>query len=374
MYFQLGNFPIALFYAFCVSLVTSIVLIFLAYKLPLGRDSSFGVQKFHEGNTSRLGGIGIVLGIVFYFTHDKCTHLNLFNFSWILFLSSLPVFLGGLIEDLTHSVAPISRLLLAFLSANFFWFIAQIGVERTDVLPIDWLIHWPVVAYFLTLLVIAGFTHAINIIDGFNGLASSQVILMLIFLALLSYASNEESLFLYCCVLITTTLGFLFLNWPFGKIFLGDSGAYFLGVNVVFIGLTLVHRIPKLSPFAPIMFGIYPLVETLLSIYRRVWLRGVSMSSPDALHLHSLIYQRILKKRFKASLIDPNVLNSRVSLYFLGVMVFFDLLTLIFCENTPFLLLLFGLFVILYFLIFKSLIKFKTHYFFNFFRHLRGGF
>ena len=364
MVFQVGTFPL-LIDAFCVSLVTSIVSIILAYKLHLGRDFSVGVRKFHKGNTSRLGGIGIVLGVTFYLTHDSSTHLNLFNFSWILFLSSLPVFLGGLLEDLTHSVSPIIRLALAFISANCFWFLTHIGVERTDVLPIDWLIQQPIIAYLFTMLVIAGFTHAINIIDGFNGLASSQVMLMLIFFALLSYVSNEQSLFLYCCLLISATLGFLILNWPFGKIFLGDSGAYFIGVNVVFIGLTLVHRLPKLSPFAPIMFGLYPLVEALFSIYRRVWLRGVSMNTPDALHLHSLIYQRILKKSPQASLINPNLLNSGVSLYFLGVMVFFDVMSFVFCENTTVLFLLFGLFVILYFLIFKSLIKFKIHYFFN---------
>ena len=368
---QAVSFPL-LIDAFCVSLVTSIILIILAYKLPLGRDFNVGVRKFHKGNTSRLGGIGIVLGVTFYLTHDSSTHLNLFNFSWILFLSSLPIFLGGLLEDLTHSVSPTIRLALAFISANCFWFLTHIGVERTDILPIDWLIHWPIIAYFFTLLVIAGFTHAINIIDGFNGLASSQVILILIFFALLSYASNEQSLFLYCCLLILTTLGFFFLNWPFGKIFMGDSGAYFLGVNVVFIGLTLVHRLPKMSPFAPIMFGIYPLVETLFSIYRRVLLRGISMNTPDALHLHSLIYKRILKTKPKSSLINSNLLNSRVSLYFLVTMVCFDLLTFMFSENTPVLFLLFGLFLILYFLIFKSLIKFKMHYFFQFFKVLKN--
>jgi UDP-N-acetylmuramyl pentapeptide phosphotransferase/UDP-N-acetylglucosamine-1-phosphate transferase len=368
MYFQEESLQL-LIDAFCISIFTSFLLITLAYKFALGRDFSFGVRKFHKGNTSRLGGVGIVLGIVFYLTHDSSSQINLQNYNWILFLSSLPIFFGGFLDDLTNAIPPIARLTLAFISASIFWFLTKIGVERTDVMPVDWLIQWPIFAYLVSLLVIAGFTHAINIIDGFNGLASSQVILILFFLALLSYTYNDQSLFLYSSLLIITTLGFLLLNWPFGKIFLGDSGAYFLGVNVVFIGLTLVHRFPRLSPFAPIIFGIYPLVETLFSIYRRVCLRGVSMNTPDALHMHSLIYQRILKKSSKAYLTDPTLLNSRVSVYFFVVMMFFDFLGFIFSENTNVLFLLFGVFVILYFLMFKSLVSFKMHHIFQFFKY-----
>ena len=64
-------------------------------------------------------------------------------------------------------------------------------------------------------------------------------------------------------------LGFFVWNFPAGLIFLGDGGAYFLGFYVAELAILLLHRNPAVSPMFPLLLCIYPVFETLFSIYRR---------------------------------------------------------------------------------------------------------
>jgi UDP-N-acetylmuramyl pentapeptide phosphotransferase/UDP-N-acetylglucosamine-1-phosphate transferase len=90
-------------------------------------------------------------------------------------------------------------------------------------------------------------------------------------------------------------LGFFIWNFPAGLIFLGDGGAYFLGFYLAELAILLLHRNPTVSPMFPLLLCIYPVFETLFSIYRRKWLRGRPAAMPDGAHLHSLIYRRFMR-------------------------------------------------------------------------------
>ena len=268
--------------------------IFLNHSLNIGQDKSVGVQKFHIAPTSRLGGLALFCGLIagdILMRNYKIQGLHLFE---TLLISALPIFLGGLVEDLTHRVPAFIRLILAVLSATLAWFLLDLGVHKTDVFFIDFFLQWPFISFLTTLLVVAGFSHSINIIDGFNGLASGQILVMLGFLAYLNFTYSEVDLFFISLLLASVLIAFFIWNWPLGKIFLGDSGAYLMGFFVVCLGLLLLQRRPEISPFAPIMIGLAPLIEALFSIYRRALIKKQSISKPDALHLHSLIYRRIV--------------------------------------------------------------------------------
>ena len=341
---------------FLVCLVLTGLIATMSRKVFIGLDKESGVQKFHTSPTSRLGGLGIFLGlIVGLVTHFNFDTSSGHTFALIL-LSSMPVFLGGLLEDLTHKVPAQARLVLAIFSASCFFFLMGFGVERTDVFFVDWLLQWPIIVYLTSMLVIAGFTHSVNLIDGFNGLASGQILLMLGSLAYISYQFGQEDLFVYSLLLSVLTLGFFCWNWPFGKIFLGDGGSYLLGFNVVIIGLSLVHRVPQLSPFAPILIGIYPLIETLFSIYRRVFISRVSMNRPDSLHLHSLLFRRKLLKNIKFS--NQTFTNSTVAVCFFIPIFIFDVICLRLLSDSNSLFFLFFFFIFCYSFIFRKLIKF----------------
>jgi hypothetical protein len=89
-------------------------------------------------------------------------------------------------------------------------------------------------------------------------------------------------------------LGFFVWNFPAGLIFLGDGGAYFLGFWSPNSILLLVRN-PEVSPLFPLLVCIYPVFETLFSIYRRRSCAPCRRSMPDGIHLHSLIYRRVMR-------------------------------------------------------------------------------
>ena len=111
--------------------------------------------------------------------------------------------------------------------------------------------------------------HAINIIDGLNGLASGTCIIILTSIAILSGMSGDGDIKLVALLVLAPTLGFFLLNFPRGLIFLGDGGAYFLGMTVAFVAINLPTRNPEISSFASLLIVSYPIYETMRSYVRR---------------------------------------------------------------------------------------------------------
>lgn len=333
--------------------------------MGIGVDKSTGVQKFHLNATSRLGGIALMIGLTctMLCVSDNSSTTHLFN---QFILASAPVFLAGTLEDVTHKINPSVRLTLALVSSSLAYLLLDVKVVRTDVWLIDWLLQWPVFIYLFTILVISGFTHAINIIDGFNGLASGQILLMLVFLSYLNYTTQQLDLLLVSMSLLCITLGFFVWNWPLGKIFLGDGGAYLLGFMVVCLGLLLVSRCPQVSPFTPILLGTYPLIEAIFSMYRRRFIRGHSVTKPDAIHLHSLIFRRVFKGNLDTTS-NPQLNNSKVAFVFWFSTLVFGILTCLFYKETGRLLILFSIYILLYIDLFVRLVRFKSPRFIFFF-------
>lgn len=334
----------------------------------VGRDLNTGVQKFHVNPTSRLGGLGIMAGylaalvVIFVVRRSQSSDLTPEISLWYgLALASLPVFVGGLYEDLTHKVDPTVRLLLSLLSAAMVYWGLGIGVFRTDVWLVDSVLQLPTATFFVTLLVVAGFTHSINIVDGFHGLASGYVMIMLFGLMALAWLCQDSVVLYLGGVLLLSTLGFFVLNWPCGKIFLGDAGAYLLGFWVVELGLILVNRNPQISPMAPVVVGIFPLVETLFSMYRRKFVRQHPINHPDGLHLHTLIYKRLLASVAKQKTPEEvNQANAQVAPYFWVPGAIFALLAVAFMENTSAQLMLMLAYFGLYRWLYVRLVSLKT--------------
>jgi UDP-N-acetylmuramyl pentapeptide phosphotransferase/UDP-N-acetylglucosamine-1-phosphate transferase len=90
-------------------------------------------------------------------------------------------------------------------------------------------------------------------------------------------------------------LGFFLWNFPGGHIFLGDGGAYLIGFMLGELAVLLTMRHVDVSAWYPVLMFIYPIFETLFSIYRKQFLRGISPGIPDGIHLHMLIYKRLMR-------------------------------------------------------------------------------
>jgi UDP-N-acetylmuramyl pentapeptide phosphotransferase/UDP-N-acetylglucosamine-1-phosphate transferase len=276
-------------------------------------------------------------------------------------LAFSPIIIAGLIEDLTHKVKPRTRLLLASISALATLIVTQAYIVRTDIVLIDALLKIPGLSLILTVLVIVGFLNSINIIDGFNGVASGSSLIMAVTICVIAYIV-EDFLVIRLSVLISVPIiGFMLWNWPFGKIFLGDCGAYLIGIWIVVLGILLQFRSSNISPLAPVLIGAYPMIETLFTIYRRKFLRGRPVSRPDALHLHTLIYRRLIRKsELMANSRKVIISNSKVAVYIWLFIITDCMLSVLFFENTNALLFFILLNIIIYIRIYSIIIKFKT--------------
>ena len=153
----------------------------------------------------------------------------------------------------------------------------------------------PLVAIAFTAFAIAGLAHAINIIDGFHGLATGSGIIMLVAFAAVSVSAGDHDMASFCFIVASVLLGFLLVNFPFGYIFLGDGGAYFLGFVLASVAVMVPMRNSDISPWISMVILAYPLLETGFSVIRKIR-RGNSPVQPDRLHLHMLVYRRLRRR------------------------------------------------------------------------------
>ena len=203
---------------FVVTVIATWLICRLSKVLSIGHDSAQGVQKFHVNPTSRLGGVAILLGLaVSGMAVSGIADFQYYSF-WFL-LAVIPVWLAGLTEDLTRRVGPTLRLVMATLSAAWLFGTLGVSVNRTDVWPIDLLLSIPGAPLCVTLLVVAGFTHSMNIVDGFHGLACGLAIIALSGLAFMAYKVGDTLLLQMCLTSLAVLLGFFVINWPSGAIF-----------------------------------------------------------------------------------------------------------------------------------------------------------
>ena len=254
-------------------------------------------QKFHERAVPRVGGAALFVGLAvggawFGMGGDG----GLYMAKWAG-LAALPVFLGGFVEDLTKRVTARDRLLLSFLSAAIVYY--ELGVQVTR-LGSPWfdqnILTYPGVSLVLSLVMIGGVAHSTNLIDGFHGLLGGFAVFVLLFFSIVAHNLNDYSLFMYCVIFGGALLGVLVFNFPLGRIFLGDGGAYLVGFLLALFSVLLVKNSSMVSPWYPLTMLIYPVFETLFSIVRKTMRSNSSAIEPDQFHLHMLIHQSLYKK------------------------------------------------------------------------------
>ncbi|HOM15607.1 MAG TPA: glycosyltransferase [Rubrivivax sp.] len=287
---------IALLVAFAVSLGATLLVVRSAklHGRVLDHDVS-GPQKFHVHPVPRIGGVAIFAGLLAAQVALLVVQRDAGASGLLLLACGGVAFVAGLAEDLTKRVSPGRRLLATAVSAALAAWVLGSLITRTDIPGLDWVVSFGAGALLLTVFAVAGIANSVNIIDGFNGLASMCVVIMLAALAYVGFQVGDEVVGALALAGIGAVLGFFVWNFPRGAIFLGDGGAYFLGFYVAEVALLLLARNARVSPLFPLLVVFYPVFETLFSIYRRRFLRAVPPSMPDGIHLHSLIYRRVVR-------------------------------------------------------------------------------
>jgi UDP-GlcNAc:undecaprenyl-phosphate/decaprenyl-phosphate GlcNAc-1-phosphate transferase len=326
-------------------------------------------QRFHKGHVPRVGGLAIASGCVVAwcvgavsYQLDQPTNVPIHWYSillWVLVL--LPTVLAGIFEDHTLRIGVRWRLGASALSGALGCGLMGLSVQRLGMPGIDsgWqMLPWLGVA--LAFVAIAGLPHAFNIIDGYNGLAGIVAVLVCGAIAHVALQLGDRNLAAMLVAVIGATLGFLFWNYPRGLIFAGDGGAYLWGGVIAIACITLVQRHPSVSPWFAMLLLIYPVWETLFSMYRK-WVRGVSPGVADSLHFHQLVYKRIVRGVFHDNETRRMLMrNNRTSPYLWAFTALTVVPAVLFWNNTVALMLFCALFVVTYITAYLMIVRFKV--------------
>ena len=321
-----------------------------------------GPQKFHEQPVPRIGGLGIVGGIAAGAVLLAWQQPEVGRMAALLLLCALPAFVAGLAEDLTKNVSPARRLLFTAISAALGVWLLGAVITYTAIPGVDWLVAFPLGAALVTIVAVTGVANAVNIIDGFNGLASMCGVLMLACLGYVGFQVDDALVVMLAVAGVGAVLGFFVWNFPLGLIFLGDGGAYFLGFYVAEVAILLVARNAEVSPLFPLLVCIYPIFETLFSIYRKKFLRKMSPGVPDGVHLHMLVYKRIMRWAVgrngrRRSL---RMRNSMTSPYLWVMCMLAGVPAVLFWDNTAVLAVFLALFGLTYVGLYWRIVRFRT--------------
>lgn len=322
-------------------------------------DRPDSVQAVHVHWAPRVGGIPLILIMLSGFALWKGMPER--ESALLMVACALPAFLAGLIEDLGHGVGPKLRLWATFMSAALAWLVIDGQLSKVGLPGLDWVLaNVTLIAFAFTVFAVGGVAHSINIIDGFNGLSACYCMIAFVAYYIVARQVGDPLIqgisLMYCGAL----LGFLLWNYPFGRIFLGDGGAYFLGFSLAEASVLLVSRNPEVSPWFCFLVMAYPIWDTLFSYYRREVVRGTAWSEADALHLHHLIYRRLVKPYAPEHNPGTVVPNSITSLYLWGLSLLTALPAVLFWKHTMLLLASTLVFVVTYGLLYRRLVRFRA--------------
>ncbi len=345
-----------------VALVTVVFLVRLSERFALSVDhQTTGPQKFHTRPVPRIGGVAVMAAVLAGAVTAQLLGMSSSVQIWILIAASLPAFASGLVEDLTKNVSPRRRLFFTAVSAILAVWWLDAWMIRTAIPGMDALMPWIPFAMGLTVFVVTGVTNAINIIDGFNGLAAMCVLMMVLAVAYVAFQVNDTFVFTAALIMVGAILGFFVWNFPAGLIFLGDGGAYFLGFMLAELCVLLLHRNPQVSPIFALLLIAYPVFETLFSIYRKKWLRGMSPGVPDGVHLHMLVYKRLMRLMIGTTSDRRETARNSMTSPYLWVLCLMSVIpAVLWWNNTIVLTCFLVVFMVSYVFLYWRIVRFKT--------------
>jgi UDP-GlcNAc:undecaprenyl-phosphate/decaprenyl-phosphate GlcNAc-1-phosphate transferase len=350
------------FLALVVSLAVSILLVrFPKWHLRFSKDDLSKPQAFHAHQVSRVGGLAVAAGMLAgggVATYEGRLTVPLASG---LALVALLAFASGFVEDLTKRVRPLARLAFTAAAGVAALWVLGVTVPRLD---LPWFESWwqslPWLGACVAVLAVAGLPHALNLIDGYNGLMAMVAVMTLCAIGYVAYLAGDRELMLLCGIGVGTVVGFLVLNYPRGLIFAGDGGAYLIGAYIATLSILLIQRHQTVSPWFALLVVAYPVCETGFSIYRKL-VRGHSPGMADALHIHQLIYRRVVTRALgKPTARELLRRNSATSPY-LWAMAFATVLpAMLFFDSTPILLVCLVTFFTAYVWLYVRLVRFRT--------------
>ncbi|AKZ49794.1 TPA: undecaprenyl/decaprenyl-phosphate alpha-N-acetylglucosaminyl 1-phosphate transferase [Streptococcus pyogenes] len=211
-------------------------------------------------------------------------------FSYILpvVIGATVITLTGFLDDL-YELSPKLKMFGILIGAVIVWAFTDFKFDSFKI-PFGGplLVFGPFLTLFLTVLWIVSITNAINLIDGLDGLVSGVSIISLVTMAIVSYfflPQKDFFLTLTILVLISAIAGFFPYNYHPAMIYLGDTGALFIGFMIGVLSLQGLKNSTAVAVVTPVIILGVPIMDTIVAIIRRS-LSGQKFYEPDKMHLH----------------------------------------------------------------------------------------
>ncbi|MFP7297241.1 glycosyltransferase family 4 protein [Neobacillus niacini] len=262
---------------FMISLLITPLVKKLAYKIRATDKPN--KRKVHQTLMPRLGGLAIYLaflaGVILLQPENP--------YGASIIIGSGIIVLSGILDDIYELSARIKLLAQVAAAAVI---VLYGGLQITFInLPFGGLFEFGFLSIPFTFLWIIGITNAINLIDGLDGLAAGVSSIALVAISGMAFIMGNLYVVTIGSILLVSTIGFLYHNFYPAKIFMGDTGALFLGFMISVLSLLGFKNITFVSFIVPIIILGVPISDTIFAILRRI-INKQPLSSPDKSHLH----------------------------------------------------------------------------------------
>ena len=277
-------------------------------------------QAFHKSAIGRTGGLAGVISLnIFFIIYYLIFSKILFEY---LFLCNL-MFLIGFLDDLKIKISPSKRLalMIIFLIASIYFI--PIKILNIDIQYINIFLNNEIFSSFFVLLCFLFIINGANLIDGFNGLLSVNLIIINSVLIYINLNNDNTEFSVFIIGQLIILLSFLLFNFPKAKIFLGDSGAYLLGSLTALNVITTNNLNPNYSSFFFCILLFYLFFEVFFSFIRKITQKK-SPVHPDNKHLHMLTFKKIssIFGKDKGNYINSIIINLTYLLLVLPALIF----------------------------------------------------
>ena len=280
-----------MYFEFILIFFLSLGLIYLIrqYAVKFGFVDIPNDRSMHVKSVPRAAGIGFYLAVALVIPIFHFDLLLSYVWTW---LAILFIFIIGVLDD-HHDISPKIKFIVLSVSTILLSFdglvIDDVGIYFGVPLTLGWF------AIPFTVFAVTGFTNALNLIDGLDGLAATVSIVILGVFFLVGYQNEDIFIMLLSLAFIASLLAFLVYNWAPASIFMGDSGSLTLGFVISVLAVKSLAYLPTVS----ILFiAALPIFDTLVVMIRRK-IRGRSMFSADRCHMHHIIRYFFMKDTAK---------------------------------------------------------------------------
>ena len=276
--------------------ITVMLLIFFKYTaLKFGLIDVPNERSVHQKAIPRGAGIAFISSALLLFTLN---HFSLvLHYKWTI-VAIFFIFMIGILDD-HRDTSPKTKFFVIIVSTILLSFdgilIDDVGIFFGTHIILGWL------ALPFTIFAVTGFTNAMNLVDGLDGLAGTLAVIILGIYAMIGYQYHDPFILWFSLFFIVALLAFLLFNWHPASVFMGDSGSLTMGFIISVIAIKSLSYLPTVSV---LFIAALPILDTLVVMIRRKR-SGKSVLTPDRLHMHHLMWAFFSK-------------NTRVTVIILG--------------------------------------------------------